>query len=68
MAFSGKRNWRRNLELLRKNPCRAVVPNLPSAPTLNTVPRVTVTPSHKIVSLLLHNSNFAALMNFNVNI
>lgn len=68
MAFSGKRNQRRKLTLLRRNPCRAVVLNLPSAPTLNRVPRVTVTPSHKIVSFLLHNSNFAAVMNFNADI
>jgi hypothetical protein len=36
----------------------------------NTVPRVAVTPSpnHTINWLLLHNCNFAAVMNHNVNI
>ena len=33
----------------------------------NTVPHVVVTPNHKSISLLLHNCNFATLMNCNVN-
>ena len=35
---------------------------------LNTVPHVVVTPSHKIISLLLHNHNFVTVMDCNVNI
>jgi hypothetical protein len=34
----------------------------------NTVLHVVVTLSHKIIVLLLHNSNFATVMNQNVNI
>jgi hypothetical protein len=34
----------------------------------NTVPQVVVTPNHKIISLLPHNCNFAAVVNRNVNI
>lgn len=45
--------------------CRAVVLNLPNAVTL---PQVVVTHNHKMISLLLHNSNFATVMNYNVNI
>ena len=33
----------------------------------NTVPHVVVTSNHKIISLLLHNCNFATVMNYNVN-
>jgi hypothetical protein len=41
---------------------------------LNTVskpiipPHVVVTPNHKIIFSLLHDHNFAAVMNYNVNI
>jgi hypothetical protein len=34
----------------------------------DTVPHAVVTPNHKIISLKLHNCNFAAVMNQNVNI
>lgn len=34
----------------------------------NTVPHVVMTPNHKIISLLLHSTNFATVMNCNVNI
>ena len=33
----------------------------------NTVPHVMVTDNPKIISLLLHNCNFATVMNHNVN-
>jgi hypothetical protein len=33
----------------------------------NTVPYVVVTPAIKLLSLLLHNCNFATVMNHNVN-
>ena len=36
--------------------------------TFNTVPHVVVTPNHVIISLSLHNCNFAIVMNRNVNI
>ena len=35
---------------------------------LNTVSHVVVNPNHKIISLLLHNCNFATVVNHNVNI
>jgi hypothetical protein len=35
---------------------------------LNTVPQGAVTPSHKIILLLLHNCNFTSVMNRNANI
>ena len=35
---------------------------------LNTVSHVVVNPNHKIISLLLHNCNFAAIINNNVTI
>lgn len=44
----------------------AMVLSLPSGVTLNTVLHVVVVPSHKIISLLLHNGNFANAMNPNV--
>jgi hypothetical protein len=34
----------------------------------NTGPHVVLTPHHKIISLLLHNWNFATVLNHNVNI
>jgi hypothetical protein len=34
----------------------------------NTAPHVAVTPNHKIILLLLHNCNFATVMNCDVNI
>ena len=34
----------------------------------NTVPHVVVTPNYKIILLLLHNCNFATVMNHYVNI
>jgi hypothetical protein len=34
----------------------------------NTVPHVVVTPKHKMISILLHNYNFATVINYNVNI
>ena len=34
----------------------------------NTVPHVVVTPSHKIISLLLYNCNFATARNYHENI
>jgi len=45
-----------------------VVLNIPNTETSDTVPLVVVTPNHKVILLLLHNHNFAAVMNFNVNI
>ena len=33
----------------------------------NTVPGGSVTTNHKIISLLIYNYNFAAVMNFNIN-
>lgn len=33
----------------------------------NTVPQVVLTPNHKVISLLLHNCNFATVVNRNVN-
>jgi hypothetical protein len=39
----------------------------PNAVTVNTV-HVVLTPSHNIILLLLHNYNFATVMNYNVNI
>ena len=36
--------------------------------SFNAVPRVVVTPNHKIISLLLQNCNFPTVMNCNVNI
>lgn len=44
----------------------AVVLSLPNGVALNTVLHVVVVPSHKIISLLLHNGNFANAMNPNV--
>jgi hypothetical protein len=43
---------------------------LPSTvdPLIHSVPHAAVTPNHKIPSLLLHNCNFATVMNLNVNI
>jgi hypothetical protein len=32
----------------------------------NTVPHVVVTPSHNIILLLLHNCNFATVVNLNL--
>ena len=37
-------------------------------PFNNTVPHVVVTSNHKIILLLLHNCNFATVINHNVNI
>ena len=34
----------------------------------NTVPHLVVTPNHKIILLLIHNCNFATVMNYSVNI
>ena len=34
----------------------------------NAAPHVVVTPNHKIIALMLHNCNFATVMNHNVNI
>ena len=34
----------------------------------NTLPHVVLTPNHEIILLLLHNCNFATVMNSNVNI
>ena len=42
---------------------RTVVLNLPNTSTLNTAPHVVVTPTHKIFLFLLHNCNFATVMN-----
>jgi hypothetical protein len=47
---------------------RAVALSLPNAVTFNTVPHVVVTPNHKVIMLLLHNCNFATIMNHHVNI
>ena len=41
---------------------------LPVQSYLNTVAHAVVTPNHKIISLLLHSCNFAAVMNQNVDI
>jgi hypothetical protein len=41
--------------------------SLPKACDPNTVPHVVGTPRHKIILLLLHNCNFAAVMNHIVN-
>ena len=40
---------------------------LPTAVTLNIVPHFVVTANHTIVLLLLHNCNFAPVMNHSVN-
>ena len=47
-----------------------VVLNPPNAVTLliQLIPRVVATLNHKIISLLLHNCNFAVVMNHHVNI
>lgn len=42
-----------------------VVLNLPYISTLNTVPHVVLTPNHKVISKLLHNCNFATIINHN---
>ena len=47
---------------------RTVVLNLLMLRPFSTVPRVVVTPNHKIILLLLHNYNFATVINHNVNI
>ena len=41
---------------------RLVILNFPKAMTLTTAPEVVLTPSHKIISLLLHNYNFATVI------
>jgi hypothetical protein len=38
-----------------------------NAMTLNTVPRVVVTPTIKLFTLLLHNCNFATAMNSDIS-
>lgn len=45
----------------------AVVLSLPYAEAFNAAPHVCC-PSHKTTVLLLHNCNFATVMNYNVNI
>lgn len=47
---------------------RAAVLNLPNNVTFNTVSHTVVTPNYRIISLLLHNCNFAIIMNCSVNI
>ena len=46
----------------------SVVLSLPNAAALCVVPRVVVTPNTKLFLLLLHNCDFATVMNLNVNI
>lgn len=46
---------------------RAVAPNLLNVVTLNMVPQDMVTPSDRIILLLLPSCNFAIAMNRNVN-
>lgn len=44
-----------------------VVLNLPNTGTLfSTVPDVVMSPKHRIILLLLHNSNFAFVVNCNM--
>ena len=49
-------------------PITSVVLNLPTVVTFNTVPPAVVTPNHKLILLLLHNCNFATVMDHNINI
>lgn len=47
---------------------RAAVLNLPDNVTFNTVSHTVVTPNYRIIPLLLHNCNFAIIVNCNVKI
>lgn len=42
-------------------------PVVPNAAIFNTVPLAVVIPNHKLIFLLLHHSNFATVMNYNIN-
>ena len=62
------RGVRVNHWLSKKKDLRAVVFNLPNTMTLKYSSSCCRDPNHKIISLLLHNCNFATVMNCNVNI
>ena len=50
------------------HPFKAVVLNHPMLSPVNTVPHAVVIPNHKIILVLLHNSNFATVISHSVNI
>ena len=72
----GKQRHKRQQELAehlgraaaQSSPSVPVAQHLPNAWSSSTVPHVVVTPSIKLFLLLLHNCNFATVMNCNVNI
>lgn len=49
-------------------PCNAAALSRPNAVAFNTVPHAVVSPTTTLLAFPLHNSNFASVMNHNVNI